>query len=304
MLSYSKNSCSLFVRYRAPLVRLNMGSSRSSAGSYGIRRDCLALLNISCMTIRSFLHGMRISPACPFKIRWRCTSFTSLSFMEPMAGLIYPLNFSSYIPKGFLGQPFWVLIGRFPLLIPCSHSHRPANGFFPTFGCCQLFPPAWSWPQALFSLLPRTFFPLYRAVFLIYSPIDNASHSDKIEGQIANHSFCPLPCPVLVAPGGDFFIKFLYIFCCMLGNCRFPCFLPVLAGRFLAMAPPCCATFLLGSSPCGLVALEISVVDTSASILRTNSVFVILSRRLSFFSPLYALYSPVSFQPMLLLIRW
>ena len=74
----------------------------------------------------------------------------------------------------------------------------------------------------------------------------------------------------------------------------FPVFSSSSCRAFLAMAPPCCATFLLGSSPCGLVALEISVVDTSASILRTNSVFVILSRRLSFFSPLYALYSPVA----------
>ena len=104
----------------------------------------------------------------------------------------------------------------------------------------------------------------------------------------------PLPCPVLVAPGGDFYLSSSFMsFAVCLEIADFPVFSSSSCRAFLAMAPPCCATFLLGSSPCGLVALEISVVDTSASILRTNSVFVILSRRLSFFSPLYALYSPV-----------
>ena len=41
----------------------------------------------------------------------------------------------------------------------------------------------------------------------------------------------------------------------------------------------------------GMVVSEIRVVESSASIFNTKSVFIILSRRFSFFSPLYCLYS-------------
>lgn len=60
-----------------------------------------------------------------------------------------------------------------------------------------------------------------------------------------------------------------------------------------ATLPPCLATFLLSLKSLGLVATEISLVLASASIFKMSSVFVILSRRFSFFSPFSALYSLV-----------
>jgi len=47
---------------------------------------------------------------------------------------------------------------------------------------------------------------------------------------------------------------------------------------------------LFSSNPLGFVTLEISLVAVSANMFRTNSVVLMLSRKLSFFSPLYVLY--------------
>lgn len=55
---------------------------------------------------------------------------------------------------------------------------------------------------------------------------------------------------------------------------------------FLAAKPPFRATPLFSSSPFGFYFFDISVVDASANILRTNSKFVILSRKFSFLNPL------------------
>ena len=60
-----------------------------------------------------------------------------------------------------------------------------------------------------------------------------------------------------------------------------------------ATSPPCRATSILPENPSGLEALEISRVDASASIVKTNSVSLMLSRRFSFFSPLRFLYCRV-----------
>ena len=59
-----------------------------------------------------------------------------------------------------------------------------------------------------------------------------------------------------------------------------------------AMRPPCAATIRLAANVRGRRSLEISVVVASASMFSTNSKFVMLSRRLSVFNPLYRLYCP------------
>ena len=115
-----------------------------------------------------------------------------------------------------------------------------------------------------------------------------------MEGQTARKASATFPVPVLVAPRRDFYLSNSFIsFAVCLEIADFPVFSSNSLRAFRAIAPPCCTTFYWDSSPFGLVNLEISVVDTSASIFRTSSVFVILSRRLLLFKPLYALYSPV-----------
>ena len=60
-----------------------------------------------------------------------------------------------------------------------------------------------------------------------------------------------------------------------------------------AILPPERATSTFSRKPSGAFCLEISVVVASASILRTNSSVVMLSRRFSFFKPLRFLYCRV-----------
>lgn len=71
-----------------------------------------------------------------------------------------------------------------------------------------------------------------------------------------------------------------------------------------AIAPPSRAAALLSSKPCGLTALEISVVEASASMFRTSSRFVILSRRFSFLRFLCRLYSETESQDQAFVISF
>ena len=70
----------------------------------------------------------------------------------------------------------------------------------------------------------------------------------------------------------------------------FPVWASISRRVFPAMRPPCAATMRFAAMVRGLRSLEISVVVASASMFNTNSRLVILSRRLSVFSPLNCLY--------------
>src|SRR3989344_2809785 len=70
-----------------------------------------------------------------------------------------------------------------------------------------------------------------------------------------------------------------------------PVFDSICLRAFPAILPPSLATLLLSSNPFGSRSWDISVVAVSASIFKTSSRFVILSRRFSFLRPFNFLYS-------------
>lgn len=73
----------------------------------------------------------------------------------------------------------------------------------------------------------------------------------------------------------------------------FPVRFSMACRAFPAIFPPLLATCLFSSKVCGCSFFDISVVVASASMFKTNSKVVILSRRFSFFKPLKVLYCRV-----------
>ena len=71
---------------------------------------------------------------------------------------------------------------------------------------------------------------------------------------------------------------------------------------FFAMVPPSMAFLIWSLKLFGLFVSYISFVESSASIFRTSSLFVILSRKFSFFNPLNSLYSFAVFPDQVLYI--
>ena len=83
----------------------------------------------------------------------------------------------------------------------------------------------------------------------------------------------------------------------------FPVLLSMFSRASFATFAPSKATSWLCSNPSGSFALPISDAEASAKILRASSIFVILSRRLSFFNPLKFLYCATVFPLHSLVIK-